>query len=375
MNEELCLRSLGDLMAWDDDVAREEYQWLWVASRFKYDRYRDYVAGSRFLEHLLIWLGQFKSVGERAIAYQFVRHRLVYFSPAELNKLIELFYFEVVRPNIVLRVSTELGIKPQLVWANPEAREKYDTLKRQTLFMGLSDGAHMELVRYAANGALSNEQIVGTTQIDVDKWEDVRKELRDELQNPKARFTTVYAIDDFTGSGTSLIRRPAGEPWKGKLFKLLNSIHAAQEALGENIFDENFELRIHHYIASEQARDNIKKQLHHVQKDPPQNGWFPNVQTTYGMPLNSSHKLDETLDKEFLSIADKYYDPAIEEPVRRHLEQSPVNHLRRGYSGCALPLVLDHNTPNNSITLLWESSDGNPGPAMRPLFQRRQRHA
>ena len=375
MNEELCLRSLGDLMEWDDEEARAEYQWLWVASRFKYDRYRDYVAGSRFLEHLLIWLGQFELVSERAIAYRFVRHRLVYFSPAELNKLIELFYFEVVQHNIIQHVSTKLHINPQLVWANADARKEYDKLKRQTLFMGLSDGAHMELVRYAAKGALSNEQIVGTTQIDVDKWMDVRKELRDALGEPTARFTTVYAIDDFTGSGTSLIRRPAGEPWKGKLIKLRNSISAAQEALGENIFDENYELRIHHYIASEQARDNISKQLQKVHEEPPEKGWFSNVQVTYGMPLNASHKLDETLDSEFLSIADKYYDQAIEEPVRHHLEQSGIDHLRRGYSGCALPLVLDHNTPNNSITLLWESSDGKSGPAMRPLFPRRQRHA
>ena len=36
-------------MEWDDEEARAEYQWLWVASRFKHDRYRDYVQAHGFL--------------------------------------------------------------------------------------------------------------------------------------------------------------------------------------------------------------------------------------------------------------------------------------------------------------------------------------
>ena len=50
MNEALCLKTLADVMVWDNDRAREEYQWLRLISRFKYDDYRDFVAGVRFLE-------------------------------------------------------------------------------------------------------------------------------------------------------------------------------------------------------------------------------------------------------------------------------------------------------------------------------------
>ena len=55
-------------------------------------------------------------------------------------------------------------------------------------------------------------------------------------------------------------------------------------------------------------------------------------------------------------------------------------HLGLGYGGCALPLVLAHNTPNNAVALLWAETrgeareDGQPASAMRPLFRRRQRH-
>ena len=55
--------------------------------------------------------------------------------------------------------------------------------------------------------------------------------------------------------------------------------------------------------------------------------------------------------------------------------------MKLGYGGCALPLILDHNTPNNSMPLLWAETVGSPKvdgmaavPAMRPLFRRRQRH-
>ena len=48
-----------------------------------------------------------------------------------------------------------------------------------------------------------------------------------------------------------------------------------------------------------------------------------------------------------------------------------------GYKGCGLPLVLDHNTPNNSVALLWAQSGDNVGVnhTMKPLFARRKRHS
>ena len=39
------------------------------------------------------------------------------------------------------------------------------------------------------------------------------------------------------------------------------------------------------------------------------------------------------------------------------------------------PLVLEHNTPNNSVALLWaETAGGDTALAMRPLFRQRRRH-
>jgi len=41
-----------------------------------------------------------------------------------------------------------------------------------------------------------------------------------------------------------------------------------------------------------------------------------------------------------------------------------------GYGDCGLPVVLHHNTPNNSLALLWSYDDR----AVRGLFPRVQRH-
>jgi hypothetical protein len=81
--------------------------------------------------------------------------------------------------------------------------------------------------------------------------------------------------------------------------------------------------------------------------------------------------------EDFIALTNTYYDPKIE---TKHTGVGGVTHLGLGYGGCALPLVLDHNTPNNAIALLWAETDGGDRnglqvPPMRPLFRRRQRHA
>jgi hypothetical protein len=50
MKERLALRLLGAIMDWTDEQAREEFQWLRMMSHLKYDGYRDFVAGVRFVE-------------------------------------------------------------------------------------------------------------------------------------------------------------------------------------------------------------------------------------------------------------------------------------------------------------------------------------
>ena len=79
-------------------------------------------------------------------------------------------------------------------------------------------------------------------------------------------------------------------------------------------------------------------------------------------------------DRPMLDLCEKYYDHDLYIRLKKHCDEAGQSDMKRGYAKCALPLVLEHNTPNNSIPLLWAESQGKLGHPMRPLFRRRDRH-
>ena len=52
MNQDLGLKVLGQIMNWTHNRAQEEFAWLKLMARLKYDGYRDFQAGVRFIESL-----------------------------------------------------------------------------------------------------------------------------------------------------------------------------------------------------------------------------------------------------------------------------------------------------------------------------------
>jgi hypothetical protein len=254
MNQKLGLQLLGEIMQWSDEQARDEFRWLKLMSRIRYDGYEDFRAGVRFLERLSVWLQQFKPQ-HRETAYQFVKNRLVYIGPAEMQLLVERLYPEVIERRLVRAVSTAQEIPPYLVWRSPVAVADLIALRRKSLFMALSDGARIDEFRRANVGILSNEQIVVATQLDGSKWRDLLKELRKD-QGASATFEEIYLIDDFVASGTTLLRfDEEGQAWKGKLVKFRDTLREAQDALsGAKATADAARIHIHHYVASAYAR-------------------------------------------------------------------------------------------------------------------------
>ncbi|MGR4866726.1 phosphoribosyltransferase-like protein [Caulobacter sp. LARHSG274] len=380
MNQALALNTLSQIMDWDDDRARQEFDWLRLMARLKYDGYRDFQAGMRFIESLATWLQQFDK-SERETAYAFVRNDLVYVGPSEMQRLVEQFYPRVVRDRILQTTASERHIPPYRVLADPGALAAAEDLRRKTLFMGLSDGARIDIVRHANVGILTNEQLVVATQVDADKWQDLLASLREELKDPEARFRLVYLIDDFVGTGTSFLRFDSvKQKWKGKLLKFKAAVDAANASLnGDNLFAPDWELCVHHYIGTAAAAVALEERQANAQIALAGEGWTQAVHFSYGTVLPTDLPIDAVVGRQdnFLALTRTYYDPAIR---TAHTDVGGADHLGLGYGGCALPLVLDHNTPNNSVALLWAETDGggvapDATPAMRPLFRRRQRHA
>ncbi|MBY0335738.1 MAG: hypothetical protein K2X11_03950 [Acetobacteraceae bacterium] len=381
MNQDLALKVLGQIMSWSDDRARKEFQWLRLMARIKYDGYRDFQAGMRFIESLATWLQQFLPE-ERETAYAFVRDALVYIGAGEMQRLVEQFYPRTVRDRLVRTVASERGMPPYRVLADPDARAAAERLRRQTLFMGLSDGARVDTIRHANSGLLNNEQIVQTTQLDSEKWRDLIDNLRSDLADPEACFRLVYLVDDFAGTGTSFLRcDKKKKEWKGKLLKFRDSVVNATKALkGDKLFEDGWELCIHHYVASTAAARAIEGRLLASSAAKVfEKGWARAMHASFGTILAADLPIDSRPGRfdDFLKLTQTYYDPKIR---TKHTDVGGAAHLGLGYGGCALPLVLDHNTPNNSVALLWAETDGGDrdgvnAPAMRPLFRRRQRHA
>ncbi len=76
---------------------------------------------------------------------------------------------------------------------------------------------------------------------------------------------------------------------------------------------------------------------------------------------------------DFGELIDLYYSNEIETDSTR---VGGTQDIKYGYGYCGLPLVLEHNTPNDSLPIIWAETPGSNGQhAMRPLFRRRQRHS
>ena len=238
---------------------------------------------------------------------------------------------------------------------------------RRTLFLGLSDGARMDTFRRLNEGRVSNEQVLIATQMSDPKWTDVLNKLREDEKNPEARFCRAFLVDDFVGSGKTLLRwKENDQVWDGKLWKFWNE---SARFFGSH-FEPNWSLHVHHYLAgydgASRVRETNKRASESLRGE-----WFPSIAFTFGLILPESLPIDEKRDSAFWSITDRYYDPAIETKATA----VGGEHVRRGFGGCGLPLVLEHNTPNNSISLIWAETVGKGGKhAMRPLFRRAQRH-
>ena len=368
MKQARALNVLSKIMDWDNDRSQREFAWLRVVSDFKYDSYRDYLAGVRFIECLADWLQQFE-VDEREDAYQFVRSSLIFFSASEIQHLVELTYPEVVEQCLLKSVASDLGISPYRVWASPDAVNYFLRLRRKCLFFGLSDGARIDAFRRSNSGLVSNEQVVLATEINESKWQRLVADLREELDDPACLFSFVFLLDDFAGTGKTLLRNEKGV-WKGRLHRFWEAI----EGHLEEILEPSAVVLVHHYIATRHAADDITRRHKEMlaERKMKNQTWFREVEFSFGMVLPQSICVTETAQPKFWPLIQKYYDASIED---KHTEVGGGDDVKLGFGGAALPLILEHNTPNNSVALLWAETAGAEGVPMRPLFRRRQRHS
>ena len=353
VNSELAERLLDALMDWD--IPRFQYEVLRVQAlaSIKYDEYGGYSAGMKFAEYLARWLEQFDR-DERDAAFDFVMERLVFISDAEMNHLIEIVYPDFLEPRLLTRVARDVGIPVEQVEALSRTAE-FKSLRRRTLVLGLSDGARVDRLRRAS--PMSHEQF----SQDFEPTLEQATRLRDELQKAlgvlalpgEPTFRQVVLVDDFYGSGRTLIRPIKDRPgeFQGRVVRFREKLTELQAA---GFVNKDVEVAIILYASSHRALDHIASSLSEIGLS----SWTVDVVQV----IPDSARVD-LADPAMADLCKKYYDPSTSD---QHKADTPL-----GYDGCALPLVLQHNTPNNSVCLLWAETEAL---GRRGLFPRYERH-
>ena len=362
MKEELALELLALVMEWKEDRVVDELPRLDRMARFKYDEYQQFGPGQKFLEALCLWLKQFGTIAERETAYAFVRDRVVFISAADMRHLVECSFPDVIRPSLITDTASVIGTSPHRV-TEVIRHPAYVRALRQTLFLGLSDGSRMDIFRRAA--ALDNEQVWQAYEISKPKSAGMLKDLRAALGHEDARFARIVLIDDFLASGISYIRKE-GDEWKGKLVKALKQFQPDQDA---SCLVEYATIKMHIvlYVATKAAVDYISKELANYCTE--QSILVPDITAVY--ELSPEMALDRARDRDFLALVDGNSSTRTR-PLDEHEGKGGTDTVKRGFAACALPLVLAHNCPNNSIYLLW--ADPLEKGSARGLFPRIVRH-
>lgn len=360
MRSELAEELLNQLMGWDQAEFQEHVRRLEALATYKFDEYGNFRPGVKFFESLAAWLDQFQDTAQRATALDFVLNRLIFISDAEMTHLIELVYADHMEPVLREQVATRLGRSPFAVSSivNDPA---FTTLRRRCLILGASDGARLDRLRRSAP-FLSHEQFLQSTEPPPSLITPMAAKLADALAALKieapASFEHIFLVDDFAGSGETLLRSD-GETGghKGKLTKLAKAI---EQLAKEKLVTENVGVTIILYVATSAAKDHLREMMGASTQCA---GW--NVRIVQEIP--SSVRVD-TQDAAFAELCQAYYDEIFTDDHK--------GHAALGYAGGALPVVLSHNTPNNSVCLLWadSTSENDSSKKRRALFPRYERH-
>ena len=379
MKPDLAMQILVEIMEWDVSIATEEINKIRYLTAVKYDNYRNFGVGKRFLESLVLWLCQLKTMVERKAAYQFIMNRLLYISETQMDHLVDLTY-----PQRVFPILSEQTMDVERLRFSPYQVKKIRTsdtfrqLKRKTLFLGMSDGAKMDTFRRKHH--INNEQISISYELSKDKWKRMYDDLQDWLKTNKYKtggfFENIFLVDDFSGSGNSILKKE-NDRFKGKLTRFVRGYLGSREKpgiLGQYCRKDGPKLFIQTYVATQKAINHLKKTVKEFESSP-EHPNFASCRILEPLQLiEDKEKVPQKnneIDGAFEKILDSYYDARIED----YHTWTGGTDLKYGYAGCALPLVLCHNCPNNSVYLLWaESEETKTHPGLKALFPRISRH-
>lgn len=352
MKSELAELLLKEVMReWKYDKLSDEIKDIQVISEIKYDGYQQYTHGMRYIESLALWLRQFDDC-DKEVAYDFIKQKLIYISEEEMLQLVELAFPIHIKRYLINK--TKEICKENSICTRDERKKVYNYYCRKSLFLGLSDGAHLDYFR-RHNSFLSNEQVFVHYEFSTSKAEDMIKELQKDISRPmfignnlemrEEGFNSFILIDDFSASGRSYIRVDKAQQWHGKIPKFYT-------LLEDNEYNrENIDIHLILYIATDKAYQYIKEQTDKYFANKNVGFTIDIVQKIEPVEIKHNDKIDKLLERNYSSMLNQKYESFVDE----HFEIGGGTYPYWGFADCALMLVIYHNTPNNSFPVLWYS--------------------
>lgn len=361
MRTALAEKLLVKIMDWSIDEVSKERPLLQSLANFKYNEYQQFSPGIRFIESLVLWLKQFETIEEKKIAYNFFLSELVFISNSEIYHLLSIAYPDIINPLLIKKAAKKAGLNSYYIKKIINHQE-YKNVVKQSLYIGLSDGSRIDQFRRACG--INNEQVSPTYHINDEKAKDLLTELNKGLTE-EIKFNSIFLIDDFTASGISYFRP---DEKKGKIFKFLRTLFkedsGTENHLKSLVNINDLEIHILFYIATEDAINLLKKCIDEwkIQED-------VNIEISVNciQLLKSDLKNSISKNEDFKKLLEKYFDNSV---VDRHYKMGKHSHPYLGFNECSLPLILSHNTPNNSLPIFWLPEDKK----YRGLFPRVSRH-
>lgn len=377
MNSNLANQLLASIMQWDAQTLASERAALEFMGSMKYDAYDRYMPGMRFMSSLVQWLNDIEEE-DRDGAYKFIKEKLVFISSTQMNYLVDLLYDSKIRPILLDMATTETGM-PSYKRSSNVVHNRFEIEKRSALVVGLSDGAHTDILRRSAG--FSNEQVLTNYYPDGKKLKDMLDELRkdDKLKSiEKPYFRRIFLIDDFTASGKSFIRYDESNgKYHGKLKKIIDELCTrGYVEKGQKIEhlsyllnpEQKIQIDILFCIATERAKTSIKDNLDDYLKSV---GWQDKVEFNIHIVQLLEDKLSNDIksDNDLVKIIKKDKHFVEECVISKSYMVGKNDSPWLGFDECALPVVLAHNTPNNSLPIIWQDAERFHG-----LFPRISRH-
>ena len=377
MNSNLANQLLASIMKWDAQTLASERAALEFMGSMKYDAYDRYMPGMRFMSSLVQWLNDIEEE-DRDEAYKFIKEKLVFISSTQMNYLVDLLYDSKIRPILLDMATTETGM-PSYKRSSNVVHNRFEIEKRSALVVGLSDGAHTDILRRSAG--FSNEQVLTNYYPDGKKLKDMLDELRkdDKLKSiEKPYFRRIFLIDDFTASGKSFIRYDESDgKYHGKLKKIIDELCTrGYVEKGQKIEhlsyllnpEQKIQIDILFSIATEKAKTSIKDNLDDYLKSV---GWQDKVEFNIHIVQLLEDKLSNDIksDNNLVRVLKKDKHFVEECVISKSYKVGKNDNPWLGFDECALPVVLAHNTPNNSLPIIWQDAERFHG-----LFPRISRH-